>query len=155
MDCSKYFLGVNFAATYVFFFFSGRLWFLKRIWAVLVSDFGWPAVRVFSAYIRHVVFSSPSFLKSRLPAIKVKYLLLAWLGILIASWVIYMQYASYSELCRGHVCHVVIVSMSLWTLLTGRCHNFTSVTLVRVKVTALFYHHAHWLNITLLGWELN
>lgn len=52
----------------------------------------------------------PSLLKSRLPAIKVKYLLLAWLGILIASWVIYMQYASYSELCRGHVCHMVIVS---------------------------------------------
>lgn len=48
--------------------------------------------------------------KSRLPAIKVKYLLLAWLGILITSWVLYMQYASYSELCRGHVCQMVIVS---------------------------------------------
>lgn len=55
---------------------------------------------------------APTLLKSRLPAIKVKYLLLAWLGILIASWVIYMQYASYSELCRGHVCHMVIVSIS-------------------------------------------
>lgn len=50
-------------------------------------------------------------LKTRLPAIKVKYLLLAWLGVLVASWVIYMQYASYSELCRGHVCHMVIVSV--------------------------------------------
>ncbi|XP_046900694.1 divergent protein kinase domain 1B [Hypomesus transpacificus] len=47
-------------------------------------------------------------LQSRLPAIKVKYLLLAWLGILVASWVVYMQYSSYSELCRGHVCHMVI-----------------------------------------------
>uniref|UniRef100_A0A1A8CQ87 Family with sequence similarity 69, member B n=1 Tax=Nothobranchius kadleci TaxID=1051664 RepID=A0A1A8CQ87_NOTKA len=47
-------------------------------------------------------------LQSRLPAIKVKYLLLAWLGILIISWIIYMQYASYAELCRGHVCHMVI-----------------------------------------------
>ncbi|XP_059906468.1 divergent protein kinase domain 1B [Gadus macrocephalus] len=46
--------------------------------------------------------------QSRLPAIKVKYLLLAWLCILGASWVVYMQYASYTELCRGHVCHVVI-----------------------------------------------
>lgn len=55
---------------------------------------------------------APTLPKSRLPAIKVKYLLLAWLGILIASWVIYMQYASYSELCRGHVCHMVIVSIS-------------------------------------------
>ncbi|XP_017286750.1 divergent protein kinase domain 1B [Kryptolebias marmoratus] len=47
-------------------------------------------------------------LQGRLPAIKVKYLLLAWLGILIVSWIVYMQYASYAELCRGHVCHVVI-----------------------------------------------
>ncbi|XP_008401639.1 divergent protein kinase domain 1B isoform X2 [Poecilia reticulata] len=45
---------------------------------------------------------------SRLPAIKVKYLLLAWLGILIISWIVYMQYASYAELCRGHVCQIVI-----------------------------------------------
>lgn len=49
--------------------------------------------------------------QGRLQAIKVKYLLLAWLGILIASWVLYMQYASYSELCRGHVCRMVIVSV--------------------------------------------
>ncbi|CAL8277295.1 unnamed protein product [Merluccius merluccius] len=46
--------------------------------------------------------------QSRIPAIKVKYLLLAWLCVLGASWVVYMQYASYAELCRGHVCHVVI-----------------------------------------------
>lgn len=56
-------------------------------------------------------FLSPLPPKSRLPAIKVKYLLLAWLGILITSWVLYMQYASYSELCRGHVCQMVIVSV--------------------------------------------
>ncbi|KAF3849332.1 hypothetical protein F7725_015829 [Dissostichus mawsoni] len=58
----------------------------------------------------HMVLFCPlsKGLQSRLPAIKVKYLLLAWLGILITSWVIYMQYASYSELCRGHVCHMVI-----------------------------------------------
>lgn len=47
-------------------------------------------------------------LQGRLPVIKVKYLLLAWLGVLVTSWVLYMQYASYSELCRGHVCHMVI-----------------------------------------------
>ncbi|KAF6721113.1 Protein FAM69B [Oryzias melastigma] len=47
-------------------------------------------------------------LQGRLPAIKVKYLLLAWLGVLILSWIVYMQYASYAELCRGHVCHMVI-----------------------------------------------
>lgn len=65
-----------------------------------------------SSQVNLCSFSLPSvFLpQTRLPAVKVKYLLLAWLGILVASWVVYMQYASYSELCRGHVCHVVIVS---------------------------------------------
>lgn len=53
------------------------------------------------------------FPQGRLPAIKVKYLLLAWLGVLIFSWIVYMQYASYAELCRGHVCHMVIVSPAL------------------------------------------
>ncbi|XP_021446240.1 divergent protein kinase domain 1B isoform X2 [Oncorhynchus mykiss] len=58
----------------------------------------------------HLVLFCPlsKGLQSRLPVLKVKYLLLAWLGILVASWVLYMQYASYSELCRGHVCHMVI-----------------------------------------------
>ncbi|XP_061912991.1 divergent protein kinase domain 1B isoform X2 [Entelurus aequoreus] len=58
----------------------------------------------------HLVLFCPlsKGLQSRLPAIKVKYLLLAWLGVLVASWVLYMQYASYAELCRGHVCHAAI-----------------------------------------------
>ncbi len=67
--------------------------------------------------------------KSRLPAIKVKYLLLAWLGILIASWVIYMQYASYSELCRGHVCHMVIVSI-VSQYYDTQVYNFISVMVI-------------------------
>ncbi|XP_076140935.1 divergent protein kinase domain 1B [Alosa pseudoharengus] len=58
----------------------------------------------------HLVLFCPlsKGLQSRMPAVKVKYLLLVWVGILLASWVLYMQYSSYSELCRGHVCHMVI-----------------------------------------------
>ncbi|KAG1946429.1 divergent protein kinase domain 1B [Pimephales promelas] len=58
----------------------------------------------------HLVLFCPlsKGLQSRLPAVKVKYLLVAWFGILVASWVIYMQYSSYSELCRGHVCTMLI-----------------------------------------------
>lgn len=48
--------------------------------------------------------------QSRLPGIKVKYLLVVWLGIFVGSWVAYMHYSSYSELCRGHVCRMIIVS---------------------------------------------
>lgn len=51
-----------------------------------------------------------SLFQARLPAVKVKYLLVLWFGILVASWMIYMQYSSYSELCRGHVCTMIIVS---------------------------------------------
>lgn len=39
-----------------------------------------------------------------------KYLLVVWLGIFVGSWVAYMHYSSYSELCRGHVCRMIIVS---------------------------------------------
>ncbi|KAF3701844.1 Protein FAM69B [Channa argus] len=69
-------------------------------------------------------------LQSRLPAIKVKYLLLAWLGILIGSWVIYMQYASYSEICRGHVCHMVIVS-KVSQFSENLFHNFISKMVIK------------------------
>ncbi|XP_032993742.1 divergent protein kinase domain 1B [Lacerta agilis] len=47
-------------------------------------------------------------LQSRLPGIKVKYLFFAWLGIFVGSWVVYMHYSSYSELCRGHICQMII-----------------------------------------------
>ncbi|XP_048858578.1 divergent protein kinase domain 1B-like [Brienomyrus brachyistius] len=60
--------------------------------------------------LAHLVLFCPMSkgLQSRLPAIKVKYLFLAWLGVLVGSWAVYMHYSSYSELCRGHVCHMVI-----------------------------------------------
>uniref|UniRef100_A0A8B9HTB3 Divergent protein kinase domain 1B n=1 Tax=Astyanax mexicanus TaxID=7994 RepID=A0A8B9HTB3_ASTMX len=61
--------------------------------------------------LMHLVLFCPlsKGLQSRLPAVKVKYLVVAWLGVLVASWVIYVQYSSYSELCRGHVCTMLIV----------------------------------------------
>lgn len=46
--------------------------------------------------------------QKRLPGVKVKYLFLMWLGILLGSWVLYMHYSSYSELCRGHICQMII-----------------------------------------------
>lgn len=49
--------------------------------------------------------------QGRLPGLRVKYVLLVWLGIFVGSWMVYVHYSSYSELCRGHVCQVVIVSL--------------------------------------------
>ncbi|XP_067826128.1 divergent protein kinase domain 1B-like isoform X2 [Heptranchias perlo] len=47
-------------------------------------------------------------LQKRLPGVKVKYLFLMWLAILLGSWVLYVHYSSYSELCQGHICQMII-----------------------------------------------
>ncbi|XP_006863766.1 PREDICTED: protein FAM69B [Chrysochloris asiatica] len=47
-------------------------------------------------------------LQGRLPGLRVRYVFLVWLGILAGSWMVYLHYSSYSELCRGHVCRLVI-----------------------------------------------
>ncbi|NWX89109.1 FA69B protein, partial [Nothoprocta pentlandii] len=61
----------------------------------------------------------PTGLQSRLPGIKVKYLLVLWLGIFVGSWVAYVHYASYSELCRGHVCRAVICNQYRKGIISG------------------------------------
>ncbi|KAA0719790.1 Protein FAM69B [Triplophysa tibetana] len=62
----------------------------------------------------HVIVLKLICFQAHLPAVKVKYLLALWFGILVASWMIYMQYSSYSELCRGHVCTMIIVYSAEW-----------------------------------------
>lgn len=42
---------------------------------------------------------------------RMKYLFFSWLGVFIGSWIIYVQYSSYTELCRGHDCKKIIVSI--------------------------------------------
>ncbi|KAB0392265.1 hypothetical protein E2I00_006833, partial [Balaenoptera physalus] len=42
----------------------------------------------------------------------VKYVFLVWLGVFAGSWLAYVHYSSYAELCRGHICQVVIVSVT-------------------------------------------
>ncbi|KAM9324137.1 divergent protein kinase domain 1B [Gastrophryne carolinensis] len=69
----------------------------------------------------HLVLFCPlsTGLQSRLPGIKVKYLFLAWLGIFVGSWVVYMHYSSYSELCRGHVCRMIICDQYKKGIISG------------------------------------
>lgn len=50
--------------------------------------------------------------QGRLPGLRVKYVFLVWLGIFVGSWLVYVHYSTYAELCRGHVCQVVIVSVA-------------------------------------------
>ncbi|KAL4623352.1 protein FAM69B-like [Arapaima gigas] len=56
----------------------------------------------------HLLILTPKGPQGCLPTIRVKYLFLAWLGILVGSWVLYMHYSSYSDLCRGHICQMII-----------------------------------------------
>ncbi|XP_036272812.1 divergent protein kinase domain 1B isoform X1 [Pipistrellus kuhlii] len=51
---------------------------------------------------------SPGPQQGRLPGHRVKFVLLVWLGVFAGSWLAYVNYTSYTELCRGHVCQAVI-----------------------------------------------
>ncbi|XP_067108865.1 divergent protein kinase domain 1A [Osmerus mordax] len=44
------------------------------------------------------------YLQARISFVRVKYLFLTWLTVFVGSWVIYVQYSTYKELCRGHEC---------------------------------------------------
>ncbi|XP_041428284.1 divergent protein kinase domain 1B isoform X2 [Xenopus laevis] len=57
--------------------------------------------------------------QTRLPGIKVKYLFLAWLGVFVGSWAVYIHYSSYSELCRGHVCRMIICDQYKKGIISG------------------------------------
>ncbi|XP_065132050.1 divergent protein kinase domain 1A isoform X1 [Paramisgurnus dabryanus] len=46
--------------------------------------------------------------QARLSYVRVKHLLLTWLVVFVGSWVVYVQYSSYSELCRGRECKSII-----------------------------------------------
>uniref|UniRef100_A0A8C0JPS2 Divergent protein kinase domain 1B n=1 Tax=Canis lupus dingo TaxID=286419 RepID=A0A8C0JPS2_CANLU len=60
--------------------------------------------------LAHLVLFCPfsKGLQGRLPGLRVKYVFLVWLGIFVGSWMVYVHYSSYAELCRGRVCQVVI-----------------------------------------------
>ena len=69
---------------------------------------------------RTLCFFMPPPPQGRLPGLRVKYVFLVWLGVLAGSWLAYVHYSSYAELCRGHVCRVVIVSVARGRLGSGR-----------------------------------
>lgn len=61
--------------------------------------------------LAHLVLFCPfskGLQQGRLPGLRVKYVFLVWLCVFAGGWLAYVHYASYVELCRGHVCQVVI-----------------------------------------------
>uniref|UniRef100_A0A673J7U9 Divergent protein kinase domain 1Ab n=1 Tax=Sinocyclocheilus rhinocerous TaxID=307959 RepID=A0A673J7U9_9TELE len=45
-----------------------------------------------------------SFHLARFSYLHMKYLFFSWLAVFVGSWVVYVEYSSYTELCRGHEC---------------------------------------------------
>lgn len=50
--------------------------------------------------------------QGRLPGLRVRFALLVWLGVCVGSWMVYVHFSSYAQLCRGHVCQALIVSVA-------------------------------------------
>lgn len=51
--------------------------------------------------------------KARFSYLHMKYLFFSWLAVFVGSWIVYVEYSAYTELCRGHECKRSIVSISL------------------------------------------
>lgn len=50
-------------------------------------------------------------LKARFSYLHMKYLFFSWLAVFVGSWIVYVEYSAYTELCRGHECKRSIVSI--------------------------------------------
>ncbi|XP_061093603.1 divergent protein kinase domain 1A-like [Conger conger] len=46
----------------------------------------------------------PYYIQARFSYLRMKYLFFSWLAVFVGSWVVYVQYSSYTELCRGRKC---------------------------------------------------
>ncbi|XP_061895017.1 divergent protein kinase domain 1A-like isoform X2 [Entelurus aequoreus] len=49
-------------------------------------------------------FWKPFHTQARVSYMHMKYLFFSWLVVFVGSWVVYVEYSSYTELCRGHQC---------------------------------------------------
>ncbi|XP_039714815.1 divergent protein kinase domain 1B isoform X1 [Pteropus medius] len=80
--------------------------------------------------LAHLVLFCPfsKGLQGRLPGLRVKYVFLVWLGVFAGSWLAYVHYSSYAELCRGHVCQVVICDQYRKGIISGSmCQDLCSL----------------------------
>ncbi|XP_027883959.1 divergent protein kinase domain 1A isoform X1 [Xiphophorus couchianus] len=50
------------------------------------------------------VLRKPLYVQARFSYLHMKYLFFSWLAVFVGSWIVYVRYSSYTELCRGHDC---------------------------------------------------
>lgn len=68
-------------------------------------------------FILSVSLSHSLGAQARFSYLHMKYLFFSWLAVFVGSWVVYVEYSSYTELCRGHECKNSIVSFQFSTTL--------------------------------------
>ncbi|XP_051996992.1 divergent protein kinase domain 1A-like isoform X2 [Xyrauchen texanus] len=61
--------------------------------------------------------------QARFSYLHMKYLFFSWLAVFVGSWVVYMEYSSYTELCRGHECKNFICDKFQKGLIDGSACN--------------------------------
>ncbi|XP_056133391.1 divergent protein kinase domain 1A-like [Lampris incognitus] len=49
-------------------------------------------------------YRKPVYIQARFSYLHMKYLFFSWLAVFVGSWIVYVEYSSYTELCRGHDC---------------------------------------------------
>ncbi|XP_051996995.1 divergent protein kinase domain 1A-like isoform X4 [Xyrauchen texanus] len=65
----------------------------------------------------------PVCIQARFSYLHMKYLFFSWLAVFVGSWVVYMEYSSYTELCRGHECKNFICDKFQKGLIDGSACN--------------------------------
>ncbi|CAL8309493.1 unnamed protein product [Lota lota] len=49
-------------------------------------------------------FRKPLYIQVRSSYLRMQYLFFSWLAVFVGSWIVYVEYSSYTELCRGQEC---------------------------------------------------
>ncbi|KAM5257218.1 divergent protein kinase domain 1A isoform 3-T3 [Ctenodactylus gundi] len=70
----------------------------------------------------------PCYLQARFSYVRMKYLFFSWLAVFVGSWIIYVQYSTYTELCRGKDCKKIICDKYKTGVIDGPACNSLCVT---------------------------
>uniref|UniRef100_A0A8C6LA87 Divergent protein kinase domain 1A n=1 Tax=Nothobranchius furzeri TaxID=105023 RepID=A0A8C6LA87_NOTFU len=79
---------------------------------------------------------------ARFSYLHMKYLFFSWLAVFVGSWVVYVEYSSYTELCRGHECRNSIVSTTV--INTEKESSMLGCVLIQLLLRSLQVYSGHW-----------
>lgn len=99
--------------------------------------------------------------QARFSYLHMKYLFFSWLAVFVGSWIVYVEYSSYTEMCRGHECKNSIVSISYSHYVPAQSHQVLQNVYSSVTISFFFFFpvwqiqkRSHWwLSLQQLVWE--